>query len=312
MIGTINYDCASGLGIQTKAFIDHGIIDKILVQPHSTYPSENWYTHERVGSVEELLDTCDTLMFMETPFQWKIIPEARKRGIKTILLCMYECTQYPFPYYPDVLVEGSAIGPEHYKDLGCAIPCVHINVPVEMPWKLRTKAKHFIHNAGHGGLGGRNGTKELLEAMRYVKSPIKLTVRAQIGHYTSDDPRVDIIHGSVPYSELWASGDVLVFPEKFGGSFLPMQEAYASGLAVMASDRFPTNSWLPKELLIPVAGYKKERIGAEFDCAILNPKNIAEKIDFWYNRDISEYSKRGREWALENSWEKLKPKYDAL
>jgi glycosyltransferase involved in cell wall biosynthesis len=161
-------------------------------------------------------------------------------------------------------------------------------------------------------LGGRNGTKELLEAMQYVKSPIKLLVRIQNGSLRSDDPRVEIIHGSVPYETLWTTGDVLIFPEKFGGSFLPMQEAFASGLAVMASDRFPTNSWLPKELLIPVKGYKKERIGAEFDCAILNPKNIAKKIDEIYGTDISKYSKMGKKWAEENSWEKLAPKYKAL
>lgn len=312
MTGTIAFDCSSGLGIQTKSFIDHGIIDKILVRPHSTYPSEGWY--EKIASIheDELLDACDKLIFIETPFNWNIIPRARARGIKTILLAMYECTQYPFPYYPDVLVGCSAMEPEHYKNLGCSIPCIHINAPVDMKWKLRTKAKVFIHNSGHGGLGGRNGTKELLEAMQYVKSPIKLLVRTQNGSLRSDDPRVEIIHGSIPYEDLWTTGDVLVFPEKFGGSFLPMQEAFASGLAVMASDRFPTNSWLPKELLIPVKGYTKERIGSEFDCAILDPKLIAQKIDEVYGTDISKYSKMGKAWATENSWEKLKPKYEAL
>lgn len=312
MTGTIAYDCASGLGIQTKSFIDHGIIDKILVKPHSSYPSENWYTHERVGSIDELLDTCDRLIFIETPHDWSIIPKARAQGIKVILVAMYECTRYPFPYYPDVLVGCSAIEVEHYKNLKCAIPCVHINAPVEMKWSLHETAKTFIHNSGHGGLGGRNGTTELLDAMRYVNSPIKLIVRTQNGTLHSDDSRVEIVHGSIPYEELWATGDVMILPEKFGGSFLPMQEAFAAGFPVMASDRFPTNTWLPRELLIPVKGYKKERIGAEFDCAILDPIKIAETIDKWYNKDITKFSKLGKEWAKENSWKKLKKKYESL
>jgi hypothetical protein len=274
---------------------------------------QDWYTDEqKVSSIEELLDVCDRLIFIETPFNWKIIPMARERGIKVILVSMYECTQYPFPYYPDVLVGCSAIEVEHYKKLGCAIPCVHINAPVDMKWKLHEKAEVFIHNAGHGGLGGRNGTKELLEAMQYVKSPIKLIVRAQNGGLKSNDARVEIINHSVPYDELWATGDVFIIPEKFGGSFLPMQEAFASGMAVMASDRFPTNDWLPKELLIPVAGYKKERIGAEFDCALLDPKKIAEKIDEWYGKDISKFSLLGKEWGANNSWDVLKLQYEKI
>lgn len=312
MTGTICYATNSGLGIQAKSFIEHGIIDKILVVPHSTYQTEKWYKDELVKNEEELLNTCDTLFFFETPFNWRIIPKARERGIKTILMAMYECTQYPFPYYPDVLVGGSAIEVEHYKNLNCAIPCVHINAPVKVPWKLRERAKVFIHNAGHGGLGGRNGTKELLEAMKYVKSPIKLIVRSQNLDLKCDDPRVEIFKGSLPYEDLWKDGDVLIFPEKFGGSFLPMQEAYASGMPVMASDRFPTNTWLPKELLIPVKGYTKTRIGAEFDMAILDPIEIAKKIDEWFDKDITKYSLMGKEWGEENSWEKLAPKFKKL
>jgi len=311
MTGTICYATQSGLGIQAKSFIEHGIIDKIFVYPHSTYKTEDWYGKERVNRIEDLYE-CDKLMFFETPFNWKVIPEARSRGIKTILLAMYECTQYPFPYYPDVLVGGSEIEVEHYKKLACGIPCHYINVPVEMKWKLRERAEVFIHNAGHGGLGGRNGTKELLEAMKYVKSPIKLKVRSQNLNLKSDDPRVEIFRGDMPYEDLWKDGDILIFPEKFGGSFLPMQEAYASGIPVMASDRFPTNTWLPKELLIDTDGFVKERIGAEFDCAILNPKKIAQKIDEWYGKDITKYSLMGKEWAKNNSWEALKPKYLSL
>jgi glycosyltransferase involved in cell wall biosynthesis len=305
MTGTINYAVASGLGNQTKAFVDHGLIDKILIQPHSTYPVEHHYKPEQVAnSIEELLK-CDRLIFMETVFNWRIIAEARRRGIKTILITHYECTPDPLPWYPDVLVAPSSTDLEYFPS------AVRINIPVEYPWKLRKRARVFVHNAGHGGLGGRNGTKELLEAMQYVKSPIKLLVRTQNGSLRSDDPRVEIIHGSVPYESLWSVGDVCILPEKFGGSFLPMQEAFASGMPVMASNR-DNNHWLPKELLIPVSSYKEDRISTKFQSAIIDPKEIARMLDFWYDKDITEYSKMGKKWAEDNSWEKLKPLYDSL
>ncbi len=308
MTGAIGYATDQGLGIQMKAFIEHGIIDQILIQPHSTYENHyEWYTDEqKAKDIDDLLDTCDTLIFMETLFShWRIIPRARERGIKTILICHYECTPSPLPWYPDVLVAPSITDKQYFPD------AVHINIPVDMNWKKRTKALTFVHNAGHGGIGGRNGTKELLEAMKHVKSPIKLILRSQNGAYTTTDPRIEITNGNVPYDELWASGDVFIIPEKFGGSFLPMQEAFASGMAVMASDR-ANNHWLPKELLIPVESYKRQRISCEFESAVINPIAIAKKIDEVYNMDIEKYSVLGKEWGQKNSWEELKKAYENL
>jgi hypothetical protein len=310
MTGTIGYAVSSGLGIQTRALIDNGVVDKIFIVPHSHYKKEDWYSKSQVvGSIEELLDACDSLVFIETPFFWDIIPKARERGIKTTLIAMYECTPYPFPYSPDVLLGCSAMETEHYKKLGYTNECEHINAPVDIKWKQRNKARVFVHNSGHGGLLGRNSTKEVLEAMNYVKSPIKLIVRSQNGNYKSFDSRVEIINESVPYEELWEEGDILLLPEKFGGSFLPMQEAFASGMGVMATDRFPTNDWLPKQLLIKPVGYKQIKMGSYFQMAEIDPVKIAQKIDGWYNEDISEFSKMGKRWGENNNWKSLKNIY---
>lgn len=307
MTGAIGYATEQGLGIQMRAFIKHGIVDKLLVQKHSTYENHyDWYTPEQLAADEqELLDTCDKILFMETAFdKSRIIVHARERGIKTIFITHYECTP-PFNWYPDVIVAPSDEDLKYFPD------ATRLNIPVDMKWKQRRKALVFIHNAGHGGLGGRNGTKELLEAMSYVHSPIKLIIRAQTGNYKSDDPRVTIQLGSIPYSDLFKEGDVFIMPEKFGGSFLPMQEAYASGMPVMASNR-DNNHWLPREFLIPVTGYKKERIAREFDAAIINPRDIATKIDEWYNKDITNYSLCGKLWGKQNSWAALKKHYETL
>ena len=41
---------------------------------------------------------------------------------------------------------------------------------------------------------------------------------------------------------------MFVFPEKFNGLSLPLQEARAAGMLVLATDRFPMNTWLPREM----------------------------------------------------------------
>jgi hypothetical protein len=186
---------------------------------------------------------------------------------------------------------------------------IHLPVPIpeNVKWRLRTKAEVFICNAGNGGLGGRNGTKELLEAMRLVKSPIKLILRSQGNIEPINDPRIEVRIGT--FDDIWSEGDVFIFPEKFNGLSLPIQEAFASGMLVMTTNRFPNNTYLPVEPLIPVSEYKKERLAVEFDSAVIKPEDIAHCLDSWYNLDITSYSLKGKEYNETNSWKNLKEKY---
>lgn len=305
-VGSVVLATDQGLGILAKSFYDAGIIDYVCIQPHSSRETHHEWYKENL-SEEELLEKCDVLIFFETPFNWKLIPKARERGIKTVLIPMYECTNHPLPYIPDEIWTPSALDTEFYKEYNPK----QIQIPVDVQWRPRQWAKHFIHNAGNGGLGGRNGTKELIEALKYVKSPIKLTIRSQVP-LSCDDERVEVLVGTQNYGDLWKEGDVFVFPEKFNGLSLPIQEAFASGMLVMASDRFPNNTYLPKGPLIPVSGYKKERIASTFDCAIIDPKNIAKTIDAWYGRDISTYSDLGKAWGRTNAWQKLERNYRSM
>ncbi len=309
MIGSIVFASEQGLGFLAKDFYDNGIIEKVLIQPHSRRTSHpNWFPNSRLNTQENLpwlFEGIDTLLFFETPFTWKVIPMARQKGIKTVLMPMYECTQFPLPYEPDLIICPSLLDLEYYKEKNS----IFLPVPVKVPWKLRTKARVFVHNAGNGGLGGRNGTKDILEAMKYVKSPLKLIIRMQEGNYTTNDPRIEIRRGNVPYEELWDEGDVFLFPEKFNGLSLPLQEAFASGMLVMCGNRFPMNTWLSKEPLILVKEYKKERISVEFESAVFDPQVIARTMDDWYGKNITSFSLQGQLWAKQNGWENLKREY---
>lgn len=220
---------------------------------------------------------------------------------------MYECTNFPLPYFPDLILSPSLLDLDYYP--GSTLVTVPVDTTRLKP-RIRSKAEVFVHNAGNGGLGGRNGTRELLEAMQHVKSPIKLILRSQVPIKVPNDPRIDFRQGT--FENIWDEGDVFVFPEKFNGLSLPIQEAFASGMLVMSSDRHPFNKWLPVEPLIPVDNYHKERLAVEFDMAELSPVAIARAIDYWYDKDITKFSKRGVDWGVDNSWIKLGPIYKKL
>lgn len=302
MVGSIVYATEQGLGYLAKDFFDNGLIDFVYIQKHTSRINHpEWYGKNAVSSVDELLNICDTLIFFETPFDWKVIPKARELGIKTVLVPMYECTRYPFPYEPDEVWTPSALDTKFYGNKTTR----EIQIPTNIKWKQRNRAKIFIHNAGNGGLGGRNGTKELIEAMKMVKSDAKLIIRSQTP-LTLNYPNIEVRVGT--FTDIWSEGDVFIFPEKFNGLSLPIQEALASGMLVMATDRFPNNTYLPNEPLIPVSGFHKERISVEFDCADIDSKVIAKCIDEWYDKDITKYSLLGREYNQKTSWKNQKEK----
>ena len=327
-VGSIVYATDQGLGYLAKAFYEHGVITHPIVVEHqsrvnnwdwyptglrvSKRPGKSAYEYIRLGNI-------DTMLFFETPFDWELIPFCRNNGIRTVLMTMYECEPKELPHQPDKIICPSLLDLQYYPQ-GKFIP-----VPVELGWKQRTKAEVFVHNAGNLGLKGRNGTLELLQALKYVKSPAEFVIRAQDRKELQrvvkesgfrDTGRVnfqfDFQFGSIPREELYSTGDVFIFPERFNGLSLPLQEAYAAGMLVMATDRFPMNTWLPTKPLIPVGHGRRSSISSrcnEFNEAILDPKDIAAKIDEWCGADITNYSCSGAEWARENSWEVLKPRY---
>lgn len=304
-IGAIVYASDQGLGYLAKDFYDNKIIDYVLIVPHSRRKNNyDWYKPEDIcRTEEELLEKSDIILAFETFFNhWEIIPKALGLGKKTVLMPMYECTPNPLPYFPDIIISPSLLDKQYYPN------SVFLPVPAVGKWKKRDRAITFVHNAGNGGLGGRNGTRELIEAMHHVKSPAKLIIRTQEPDFRTNNPNIEIRRGNFKREELYQEGDVFIFPEKFNGLSMPLQEAFASGMAIMCGNRFPMNTWLPEELLIPVTGYKMERIAVEFESAVMTPQDIAFTIDYWYGKDITKYSKMGKDWAKGNSWKGLKNK----
>ena len=315
IVGTICFATCQGIAHLARDFYQNGIIHRVLVHPHPHYPNypdryPGSYTH---NTARQFLDGLDILLLFENGLDWDVVRQAVSRGVKIVVMPMYEYTPYPFPVPVDLYLCPSLLDMEVYEPL----PCIYLPVPVCKPWTLRKTAHRFIHNAGHGQWQYGKGTPELLEAMNHVTSPVRLLVRGQPGEARIEQlfkryqghPRIDLVLGELPEAELYEPGDVFVYPERYNGLSLPLQEAYASGMLVMATDHFPANTWLPTEPLIPVAGYEQVHIATTFRRAILDSKVIAHQLDTWYGQDITDFSQRGRQWALEHSWDKYKPRY---
>jgi hypothetical protein len=331
-VGSLVYATDQGLGILAKSFHDAGVVTDVMVVRHGKHTThEEWYPGAGVISsfdaqrveIVKFMQSMDVMLFFETPFRWDYIDVCKTVNTKTTLMVMHECLHNRVHQnIPDLFLCPSLLDYEAVKDIRPS-KIVTMPVPVQVPWRLRTKAEVFVHRAGHGGLMGRNGTKELLEAMQFVKSPVTLKVYSQKPFDTDvpGDNRVwlETTTKQLRWEDIWCNGgegDVFIFPEKFNGLSLPLQEARAAGMLVMCGDRFPMNTWLPTEPLIPVKEYKhNQRVGppyTPFDEAVFDPQVIAATIDNWFGRGITDFSLGGREWAAQNSWEKLRPGYQRV
>lgn len=332
-VGSIVFTTHQGLGYLARDFFNHGVVNDVMILAHGRREDHfDWYPpgtehlpiHYGPRSVEAFREWVKKsgithMLFFETPFNWEFIAECRDLKVKTAIMPMHECMPAMLLDTPDLWLCPSELDVQ-WSMLWPLAGRVHIPVPVpdDVPFGQRERARVFVHNAGNGGLLGRNGTGELLQAIQFLKSDAKLIVRAQEPNILEafaehvDSGKVTLVPHHVSFNELWSTGDVFLFPEKFNGLSLPLQEARASGMLVMATNRFPMNLWLPTEPLIPTLGTRRARCAgrlAEFDEAIIDPRNIAEKIDFWFDSDITAYSQSALEWRKSMSWEVLKPKY---
>lgn len=327
-IGALIHASHMGLGILGRALYDQGIINHVLIQPIKRHEvHRDWYAGAPMAAANEFetfVDDIDALLIVETVSDWDVVEMAKQSGIPVTMMPMYEWSPMPAPVEPDRYLCPSLLDLDYYRAKG---PARFLPVPVEVPWRQRQRARVFVHNAGNAESAERNGTAEFLQAITKVKSDARFLIRMQNSNKNRKrqarlqsslgtvleqaiaDPRVEICNSTIPFEHLWKEGDVFVFPEKYNGLSLPLQEAYASGMLVMGGNRFPANSWLPKEPLIPVQGYETRTMKVDLESAVYTPETIAGHVDHWFDQDITTFSKSGKIWAENHSWSRLREAY---
>ncbi len=319
-IGLIARADNSGLGTLSRQFYKHlkDYIAKVMIVWNGVYeyyperfPEEISYVCKRgVPDLEEIdnfLKDINLVLTFETPYNWNLFSKAKERGIKTVLMPNYEWLPKDLPVKPDLFLCPSKLDYDEAPE-----PKVYLPVPIdreELPFKLRKKARVFLFNNGHGGYLNRNSLHEFLEAISLVKQPVQFIIHSQVYFDVVNDSRVEVILGDVPYEKLYERGDMFVFPHKFDGLSLPIQEAMSVGMPVISTDIYPHNTYLPKELLFEPEAITEYYIKRPIKAAIISPVKLAQKIEEFALQDISHLSKKMDELAEKWSWKNLKTKY---
>lgn len=327
-IGLIARADSRGLGVQTKAFHDNMhpaktmVVDCPSLKPlpirHDWYPNATWI-HGLPSALDfrSWLQDLDVVYTAETGYSPHFWDEAERAGVKTVLHANYE-----FLNRNDRPSLWAAPSRWHLKDFPQGAK--FLPVPIELDKftpNTSCSARRFLHIVGRPAIHDRNGTEDLLEALRHVTEDVEVTIRCQeeeflqgIDGYPINRRKVklNLEHGDTKdYWDNYTNYDVLVLPRRFGGLCLPLNEALGAGMPVIMPEIEP-NQWLPKEWLIP-ASHKtsfmaKNRVDVYGTPAIA----LAARIDQFASdpRFYWAAQQYARDLARSLSWGSLKPIYE--
>ena len=266
--------------------------------------------------VREWLAGLDVVYSAETFYDWHMVTWAREAGAATVLHVMPE---FWHPHLPPVTATWipTPWRAQHIPHARLVpVPVAADRFPLAPPEpadRLRV-----LHVAGHRAAHDRNGTQQLLQALRLVRQPMTVRMTTQ----DPSMPRSRVLGRSVDldiatggrgdYWGLYGAQDVLVLPRRYGGLSLPVQEAMAAGLAVVMPDVSP-NDWWPTLRVAALNRGVIETAAGPIPLAAAQPRAIAQALDeLAADRHRLIVAQAGSvAWARDHSWDALSGLYRA-
>lgn len=273
-LGLIAYANDGGLGAQTRRLAQMLKPDRVLIIDSSQFSRNkeqhfDWYADFESFivngfpnnlQVKRFLQGLTHVFTVENLYNPGIAYWGQANGAKVYCQVNYEfCDNLLHPWLPepDVWLMPShwmkkemveLFGKDKVKYLPPPIFPEEFSRARELNQKRKGK-KRFLHIIGTAAMHDRNGTLDLLDSIPYTKSDFELVIRTQ--HPISmdaylDDPRVKYEMGNLKDNQdLYEDFDAMIFPRRWGGLALTVNEGMMAGLPVITTDIEPQRSWLP-------------------------------------------------------------------
>lgn len=336
-IGLIAYSTDTGLGNQTFEFYKHMKPAKTLLVDLSDFNHMETH-HDRFPDAQIvkgipncnhmawLLEGVDIVFVCETPLNYCLMEKAKAAGVPVVLQYNYEFLDYlnqPNLAPPAVLAAPSRWGFDDVASRQIA-PIVELFVPVNdesITEREISVCRKMIHIAGRQAIHDRNGTQTFIRAAMKCGDKFEYTIYAQ----SLDDPtrrllqkaqstvKIELVENLENYSDMYADGDVLVLPRKYGGLCLPMQEALAAGIPVIMPNISPNDYRLPKQWLVDANRTGSFTARTEIDIYDVDPNWLAFKMCEFGDTEFMQWSnKEAIEIGKGLSWESAKKTYNEI
>lgn len=339
-IGIVARADDTGLGNQTHELVKMLNPEKILVIDSSKFHNKNkqhyeWYKGRNISisrgfpdnkTVLSFIEGLDVVISCEIFYNKNFIDFAKNKKVKTILQYNFEFLDYLSNdklTLPDILLAPSLWRFEEVKQK-FGNKCMVTYLPPPTDEKLfeknrevnKKKSNRLLHVGGKAAIHDRNGTKTIIEMLKYSKQDYELVIKTQSGlDLNVTDSRVTVVEGNEKNREdLYCGYDAMILPRRYAGLCLPMNEALMSSLPVFMTNISPNNKILPKEWLIDGTLSQTFMTRTEIEVYGANPEYLAEKVDKYLSlADLSEQKKLAFNIAHKNfSDDTLKNKYIKL
>jgi len=316
----VRADFGRGLAHQTKSFFDNLVpdvtvlVDNTLIDTKNKWPQNfdafpgsihtQWRGYATPFLNPDALDAlaeCDVVYSAET-FYDERLPSL----VNTVLHVNPEFYRNDTPtqlWYPTVW---------RTKDLP---PGPIVPTPIDDDRIAKNVGEsRILHVGGHRALGDRNGTNVVGGIIGAVQHPWRLTsqdglrLNPRVFRYTEVMGRVE------DHWELYEGCGILLYPRRYGGQSLQVNEAMARGLAVVMTDCEPNIETWP---IIPIPSKPSGFVntpGGKLQMHLMLPAPAKDTLDALI-RDpemLERWQTRSVMWARDNSWSRWKPEIERL
>ena len=341
-IGMIVFANNSGLAAQTRRLVEMVRPQRLLIIDSTPFSKNkeqhlDWYdgyesivTHgfPKNHEIFRFVDGLTHVFSCENPYNFYLLYLCNQRGIKSYIQSNYEfCENLNNPHLP---LPTSFLMPSYwmFDDMVHRFGedrVMYLPPPIDAKEFAdaakknlsRKGKKRFLHVVGTLAFKDRNGTVDLLNAMKFSKGDYELVITSQHElpeKYKSSDPRVKFEIGNKERNEdLYMDFDALILPRRYGGLSLTTNEALMSAMVIVMPDISPNHELLDNEWLVPAE--KKTVIHAReiIDVYGVDPQRLAAKMDKLAEADIrmdkvASYVLGLREFGMNN----LQSKYEQL
>jgi len=170
-----------------------------------------------------------------------------------------------------------------------------------------------LHIGGKAASEDRNGTKSVVEMLKYSQEDFQVVVKTQTQlDLKCNDPRLIVDTSDAENRENMYDGfDAMILPRRYAGLCLPMNEALMSGLPVFMTDISPNNRILPQEWLAQSNKIGTLRTRTMLDVYSADPRNLARIIDeYMKQKNTTNEKQKAFDIGINNfSAKNLKQKY---
>jgi len=175
--------------------------------------------------------------------------------------------------------------------------------------------RRFLHSVGKEAAHDRNGSLVVIESLKHTTADFDLVLKAQPPYVlTCDDPRVTLdLSSPEDQADLYKGYTGLLYPRRYGGLALPMQEALMSALPVIMPNINPNDQALPADWLVPATTTNSFIARTKIPIYDADPVALAAKIDEFCamtDEELAAAKARAFQIGVDNySADVLRPRY---